>query len=73
MTRKTRLANKTQWALQDITVACKETRVHYKAAMKRAENDVDPAMMLLLAKILERVTKIERKAILALQGEYEEE
>lgn len=73
MAKQTRLANKTQWALQDITGASKEIRGYYKTAMKRAEDGVDPAMMLLLAKILERVTKIERKAILALQGEYEEE
>ncbi len=70
---KTRIANKTQWALQDITSDCKALRRDWNKAMCMAERNLDPAMMHILARLIERVGAIESKAIRALHGEYEQE
>lgn len=73
MTPKTRLANKTQWALQDIAADCKAIRRDWAKAIAMAERNLDPAMMAVLARMAERLGAIETKAVRALHGEYEQE
>jgi hypothetical protein len=71
--QKTRIANKTQWALQDITSRCKDARRTWLKAMGLAERNLDPAMMHLLARLRDDIGVIETKAKDALNGEYEQE
>lgn len=73
MAREIRLANKTQWALQDITSRCKDASRRWERAMTMAERNLDPAMMMLLGRIRDDIAVIERKAIKALAGEYDQE
>lgn len=73
MARETRLANKTQWALQDITLRCKDASRRWDKAMSMAERNLDPAMMMLLGRIRDDIAVIERKAICALNGDYDQE
>lgn len=73
MAQKTRLANKTQWALCDIAARCLTASKRWERAMSMAEKNCDPAMMQLLGRIRDDIAVIERKAKDALNGEYEEE
>ena len=73
MGRAIRLANKTQWALQDITSRCKAARRRWEKAMLMAERNLDPAMMQLLGRLRDDIGVIELKAKDALNGEYEQE
>lgn len=68
---KTRIANKTQWALQDTVADCKALRRDWDRAMKMAERNIDPAMMHILARLIERVGTIESRMVRALHGEYD--
>lgn len=68
---KTRLANKTIWALEDIVANCRDARRQWKRAMDRAERRVDPVMMASLAQLRDKVAEIERLARDARQGKYE--
>lgn len=70
MPTKTRLANKTIWALEDIIAACSDGREAWRQAMNRAEKTMDATLMASLAKISDRLAEIERKARDARQGEY---
>lgn len=71
--QKTRLPNKTQWALLDITVRCKSATGRWDKAMKMAEKNLDPAMMHLLAYLRDDIAFIDRTAIHALNGEYDQD
>lgn len=73
MPQKIRLANKTQWALQDISKRCKDASRRWNKAMGMAERNLDPAMMMLLGRLRDDIAVIERKSSAALLGEYEEE
>jgi hypothetical protein len=73
MGRETRLANKTQWGLQDILIRCKTARKRWDKAMKMAERNLDPAMMQLLGRLRDDIGVIELKAKDALNGEYDQE
>ena len=73
MAREIRVANKTQWALQDITSRCKDARRRWDKAMQMAERNQDPVMMQLLARLRDDIGVIELKAKDALNGEYEQE
>lgn len=73
MAQKIRLANKTQWALGDITARCLTASKRWDKAMGMAERNLDPAMMLLLGRLRDDIAVIERKAKDALNGEYEQE
>jgi hypothetical protein len=68
---KTRLANKTQWALKDILGECSEARIDWQQAMTRAEKQLDPVTLALLARLRDKLAEIERKATNALNGDYE--
>lgn len=72
MATKTRLANKTQWALLDTIARCKSARERWHKAMKMAERNLDPAMVYLLAGLRDDLAVIEQIAKAALNGEYEE-
>lgn len=72
MSRQTRLANKTIWALEDIAGRCMGAKAHWRRAMDKAERDLDPAMMLLLARLRDDLGEIERIAQEARHGEYTE-
>lgn len=73
MAQKTRLANKTMWALEDITARCLTAEKRWDKAIDMAERNLDPAMMALLARLRNDLGFIERKAKDALQGEYQQE
>lgn len=73
MPQKTRLPNKTMWALADVTARCLTASKRWDKAMAMAERNVDPAMMVLLARLRDDIAFIERKAKDALNGDYEEE
>lgn len=72
MSTRTRLANKTIWALEDIIAACGEGRVAWRQAMQRAERSMDAVLMASLARLSDRLAVIERKARGARNGDYEE-
>jgi hypothetical protein len=72
MPSKTRLANKTIWALEDIIAASKDARDAWRQAMTRAEKTMDVVLMTSLARLSDRLAEIERKALDARQGEYHE-
>ncbi|MDI9548364.1 MAG: hypothetical protein QM346_12280 [Chloroflexota bacterium] len=72
MPRPTRLANKTIWALEDIIARSRIARARWDAAMRHAERSLDPAMMLLLARLRDDLAEIERLAKDARHGEYSE-
>jgi len=68
---KTRLANKTIWALEDIAGHCGSARRQWRRAMDRAEKRNDAVMMASLARLRDRLAEIERLARDARQGKYE--
>ncbi len=73
MPQKTRLPNKTQWALLDVTARCLTASKTWNKAMGMAERSLDPALMMLLGRMRDDIAFIERKAKDALNGEYEQE
>lgn len=73
MAQKIRLANKTQWALEDIAARCLTASKRWGKAMDMAERNQDPAMMLLLGRLRDDIAVIERKTKDALNGDYQEE
>ena len=59
-------------ALEDIQAHCLNSRDDWQKLMRMAERQMDPAMMLFLAKIRDRLAEIDRLAKDAAQGEYKE-
>lgn len=59
-------------ALDDIQAHCLSSRDEWRRLMTMAEQRMDPAMMLYLAKIRDRFAEIDRLAKDAAQGEYRE-
>jgi len=72
MSTKTRLANKTIWALEDITALCSRARKNWEKAMTRAENKLDPVIVASLAHLSNDLAQIESIARLARQGDYDQ-
>ena len=72
MGRKTRLANKTIWALEDIEALAREAQAESAMALTRARKRADHQMSTHLALILGRLAKIEMKTVAARNGEYRE-
>jgi hypothetical protein len=70
MASKTRISNKTIWALEDITARCRSAHGRWERAMQMAERQLDPAMMMLLARLRDDLAEIERMAKDARHGEY---
>lgn len=71
MARGIRLANKTLWALEDITARCLTASERWDRAMAMAERNLDPAMMQLLGRLRDDIAFIERRAKDGLNGEYD--
>lgn len=72
MGRETRIANKTIWALEDITSHCQTACKRWDKAMSLAERNLDPLMMQLLGRLRDDIAKIERVAKDARNGQYTE-
>jgi hypothetical protein len=70
MASKTRLANKTIWALEDITAGCLRATGHWQTAMTKAEKRMDPHLMHALARLRDDLAIIEAIARDARQGKY---
>lgn len=59
-------------ALEDIQAHCLSSRDEWQRLMRMAEQRMDPAMMLYLARVRDRFAEIDRLAKDAAQGEYRE-
>lgn len=74
MATKTRVPNKTQWALDDILKRVRVGRGASKAMLDRNRNKLmDPIMALELSTLIESLNDIDRISRLALNGEYEQD
>lgn len=71
MASKTRIPNKTQWALHDISAAALFAADHWQALMKIAEQKVDPQSAIHLARLRDNLAEIQRLASDALEGKYQ--
>ena len=69
---KKRTPETVKTALEDIQAHCLSSRDEWRRLMQMAEQRMDPAMMLYLAKIRDRFAEIDRLAKDAAQGEYRE-
>lgn len=74
MPTKTRVANKTQWALDD---TLKQVRIGRTAARSILDRNrtklMDPLIAMELSVLIDALTDIDRITRLALQGDYEQE
>ncbi len=71
LVNRLRLANKTIWALDDITKICGQARGEWRDAMDRAERRLDAVMLASLANLSDHLAQIETRAREARQGKYE--
>lgn len=65
-----RVANKAQWAFQDIMDEMASISKYWDAAMARAEVHMDIALINSLARMRDRLAVVERKASDGLRNEY---
>ena len=72
MASKTRIPNKTQWALHDISSEALFASTHWQSLMKIAEQRVDPQSAIHLARLRDNLAEIQRLASDALEGKYQE-
>jgi hypothetical protein len=70
MTSKTRLANRTIWAIEDIMAESLNARRALKKAVDHADRQLDPSLLHSLLEISTALASIERLALDARQGEY---
>jgi len=70
MASKTRLANKTMWALEDIVALVSDGRGAWERAQARARKQMDPALVIALGDISNALARIETLAREARQGQY---
>jgi hypothetical protein len=73
MVTPTRLANKTQWALDDVMHHCREALTAWQAVYRIAKARMDPAMLAGLAELRDELATVERLARMARAGEYDYE
>ena len=73
MTSKTRLANRTIWAIEDIMAESLNARRALKKAIDRAGRQLDPSLLHSLLEISTALASIERLALDARQGEYRDD
>ncbi len=74
MATKTRVPNKTQWALDDILKRVRTGREAYKAMLDRNRNKLmDPIVALELSTLIDSLNDIDRITRMARDGEYEQE
>jgi len=67
---KTRIANKTIWALEDSIGHCLDARRAWRQAMDRAERQIDPVMVVALARLSDSLWSIETLLRDARDGNY---
>jgi hypothetical protein len=72
MVTKTRIANKTLWALDDIVCGCQAARAAWQILYGRATRLADPAILLNLARVSDQLARIESTARDARNGIYKE-
>ena len=72
MATPTRLANKTQWALDDITAAAINARSAWRICQEIAERRMDATMLANLGRISDYLARIESTAREARAGRYTE-
>ena len=71
MATKTRIANKTQWALQDILAELNQARRAMRALQERNEQKLmDPLVAMHLQRLSEALARLEVTTIRAQHGEY---
>ena len=70
MATPTRIANKTQWALDDIVAACMNARDAWRLCQEIAERRLDPILLAKLGRISDDLARIETLAREARQGRY---
>lgn len=70
MATKTRLANKTIWALENIIAAARSARTAWRRCQEIAEGRRDPVMLASLGRISDSLATIESTARDARQGKY---
>ena len=74
MSTKTRIANKTAWALEDMIALNAEARRNLDIALKRVEErSMDAILMYALARVSNALAKSDVKAREARQGEYSDD
>ena len=74
MATKTRIANKTAWALEDIIALNAEARRNIDLALRRVEDKLmDPILLLALGRVSNALAKAEAKARDARNGDYRDE
>jgi hypothetical protein len=70
MATKTRLANKTMWALEDLVSACNDAWAAWRICHDRAKLLMDPVLLAGLSDIAGSLATIERKLRQARAGKY---
>jgi len=71
MGRKTRLANKTQWALQDVICELHSAREATQGLRNRNEQKfMDPITSMYLQRLVDALARIEVTVVRAQHGEY---
>lgn len=73
MTTKTRIANKTIWALEDIIAATIDARTAWRTCHQIAMRRLDPLLLGNLAQISDCLARIETQARDARTGHYRED
>ena len=72
MASKTRLANKTIWALEDIIATCIQARRVLRRAVDHSAQTMDYRTLAVLASVVDCVAHIEHRTIDARHGDYHE-
>ena len=70
MSSKTRVANKTMWALEDIVAHCNTADRALDAAIARAKLNMDAVTMVVLAEARSAVVQVKALAVDARHGQY---
>jgi hypothetical protein len=74
MATKTRIPNKTLWALEDMIALNAEARRYMDIALKRIEDrTMDPILILALGRVSNALAKSDVKAREARQGDYSDD
>jgi hypothetical protein len=71
MASKTRVANKTLWALEDLAAATAVAWDAWRICQERAKKLMDPLLLASLGDVSEQLGRIERKVRMARAGEYQ--
>lgn len=72
MSSKTRLANKTIWALEDIIAASSAARRDWRQIFERAKRNGDKVLLIHLASLSNELAEIDSLAKDARHGKYQE-